>query len=646
MPQTFYIEPDEEIISIIGRLRKSSAEENIFVFPKHALVLQSIVSLRLFQREAEKLRKKIVIVSQDETGRMLAERAGVMTESYSEDFSRKGSHLELVSDQTIAPALKPSLETVPLNMLRSDAIGSSSFYSAEEKAVSLPEQNTLQTPARPQETQRVLRVRNTTPEKLTSLNSQRTTEIPTAIKRTSVPLQSAQAFSPAPVFQPVTPQVTPSSLQSRPLIDDERNSRLKNFYNGTRATPPPTTAPKEQEKEKNVVIGGRKAHSIFFTLGILSLVLMIGVIAFIFLPKAEVHVTPYIIVQPVDVEMMGRTGDVAGSDEASIPLRILAKDIEVISTVTTTGKSSGVNQKARGSVIIYNTFSTEPQSLVATTRLETADGKLFRLVNGVTVPGMTNTGGQKEAGVIEALVVADQSGEEYNIDPTTFTIPGFKGSPKYSAFSAKSTKAMIGGGDTAVSDVTVVAKVDLDTAEREVKEQAKEMFLNEMRVNLGADEKILDSQIDIVSKASPVVPDIGTALHEFEYKNTFTVRAFVFSEKAVREKIESVVPKEKHGIALKLVSFSTTYSESVANFSEETVRLRAHALVTMESDIDPDALRQALLGQSKDAIQDVLNTFPAIKTINVIFRPEWFIRSIPSAEERIIIFIEPGEAME
>jgi len=89
MPQTFYIESDEEIISVIGRLRKSSAEENIFVFPKRALVLQSIINLRLFQREAEKLGKKITVISQDEVGRMLAEKAGIETGNYSEDVSQK-----------------------------------------------------------------------------------------------------------------------------------------------------------------------------------------------------------------------------------------------------------------------------------------------------------------------------------------------------------------------------------------------------------------------------------------------------------------------------------------------------------------------------------------------------------------------------
>jgi hypothetical protein len=94
MPQTFYIENDEEIISVIGRLRRSSSEENYFVFPKCALVLQSIINLRLFQREAEKLGKRIVIVTQDEAGMLLAEKAGLQAERYTDDFSHAAELME------------------------------------------------------------------------------------------------------------------------------------------------------------------------------------------------------------------------------------------------------------------------------------------------------------------------------------------------------------------------------------------------------------------------------------------------------------------------------------------------------------------------------------------------------------------------
>lgn len=637
MPQTFYIEADEEIISVIGRLRKSSTEENIFVFPKRALVLQSIVNLRLFQREAQKLGKKIVIVSQDEVGRMLAEKAGVETENYSEDFSRKETHLELMPEKDV-PQAAAHPQPVSQGMLRSDAIGSADFHTSAGSAASAPSQES-ESPS-PQGEMASLRVRNATPEKLTSLNSQRFAEAPVSASA-GVPLPAAQIFA--------APQTPPASLrtavpQSNTVSHPERGERLKNFYSGTRSMPV-VAAPKKELRQQAVSITGKKAHTIFFALGGISLLSLIGVALFLFLPKAEVHVTPYRIIQASDIELTGRAA-ASGSDEKTIAVRIVEKDKEVALTVPTTGTSGGVNQKAHGTVIIYNNYSTDPQPLVATTRLEAADGKLFRLTAGVTVPGMTNKDGTKDPGVIEAEVIADQAGEEYDIDATTFRIPGFKGGPKYDAFSAKSTKAMTGGGSSGTSDVAVVAKVDLDTAEREAKAKAKEEFLNEVRSELSPDEKILDEQMDIAALVPATVPEIGMVASAFEYKNTFKLRVFVFSEKIVREKIESMSEKNLQGIRFKPISSSITYSESVANFSEGMLRLRAQALVTMESDIDRDALKRDLLGQNEDDIKQVLDRFPEVKKIAVTFRPQWFVKSIPDDEDRVIILIEPGETGE
>ncbi len=69
-------------------------------------------------------------------------------------------------------------------------------------------------------------------------------------------------------------------------------------------------------------------------------------------------------------------------------------------------------KKAEGSVTIYNEFSNAPQPLVATTRLETSDGKIFRIVKGVTVPGTTLVDGEIKPGAIEVQVVADQPGSD------------------------------------------------------------------------------------------------------------------------------------------------------------------------------------------------------------------------------------------
>lgn len=628
MPQTFYIESDEEIISVIGRLRKSSAEENIFVFPKRALVLQSIINLRLFQREAEKLGKRIVIVSQDEVGKMLALKAGIETENYSEDFSKKAPHLELIAEG--------ESPVVPQEVRRPETIGSSNFYASgatqqtlHQSKQPLPATGSLVMP---------LRVRNATPHKLTSLNSRRLEGITPQAIRTSLkaPKPAVTAQEPAASAQLFSPG---SDRPSR----GGHNKRLKNFYDSVGKPAAETTT--HDRNQETVPISGKKAHRIFILLGGISLLSLIGVALFFFLPKAEIQVTPYAITQAVDVGMDGRS-DISVSGDGTLPVRILEKEEEVALTFATTGKSEGTNQKARGTVVIYNSYSADAQSLVATTRLETADGKLFRLIGSVVVPGMTDSSGKKEPGAIEANVVADQAGPEYNIDATTFTIPGFKGGPKYATFSARSTKTMTGGGSGGTADVAVVAKVDLETAEREAKEKAKEKFLSEIRGDLLSDEKVLDEQAEITPVVPVPVPQVGTAANSFDYNATFKVRAFVFSEKTVKEKVEAMSEKNLEGIKFKPLSSIITYDDSVPNFSEGTLRLKARALITMESDIDRDKLREALLGKNEDDIKQALPSFPEVKKINVIFHPELFVKSIPSSSKRVLILFEPGEKIE
>ena len=137
MAQIFYIESDEEIIGAIGRLRHSEDAENYFVFPKRALILQSIINLRLFQKEAQKMNKTIILVTQDEVGRMLAEKAGIKTEAYSDEFAQKANHLELRAEDTQHAAIEERAEellqqeTTP--HLKAEAIGSSSFFSQPPK---------------------------------------------------------------------------------------------------------------------------------------------------------------------------------------------------------------------------------------------------------------------------------------------------------------------------------------------------------------------------------------------------------------------------------------------------------------------------------------------------------------------------------
>jgi hypothetical protein len=104
-------------------------------------------------------------------------------------------------------------------------------------------------------------------------------------------------------------------------------------------------------------------------------------------------------------------------------------------------------EKATGSITIYNAYNTGGQPLVAQTRFESKDGRVYRLNKAVTVPGYTTIDNKKVPGSVTTTVTADGYGETYNIGESTFSIPGFKGSAQFDSMYATSTAPISGGLD-------------------------------------------------------------------------------------------------------------------------------------------------------------------------------------------------------
>jgi len=72
-----YIEIDEELTSLIDRIKKARESEIVIVIPKRAVILQSVVNLKLLKNQAEKLAKSLSLVTTDKTGRNLASQVGL-----------------------------------------------------------------------------------------------------------------------------------------------------------------------------------------------------------------------------------------------------------------------------------------------------------------------------------------------------------------------------------------------------------------------------------------------------------------------------------------------------------------------------------------------------------------------------------------
>lgn len=97
--------------------------------------------------------------------------------------------------------------------------------------------------------------------------------------------------------------------------------------------------------------------------------------------------------------------------------------------------------RAFGVMTIYNKQSA-PQRLIKNTRFESPEGVVFRITQGsVTVPAMKDGA----PGMLSVTIFADETGAKYNIQPTTFKIPGIKGTVAYDLVYGQSAQAMVGG---------------------------------------------------------------------------------------------------------------------------------------------------------------------------------------------------------
>ena len=436
MRQVFYIEADEEMISVIGRLRKSSASENIIVAPQRSLILQSIVNLRLLSHDARKNGKEIVVITQDAQSRSLCEKAGIRTQEALDEDMVSSHQVQYSSAPASSPAIPPlytdktlqqhdntsqdqSSRTNGMHFPHAETLGTQDFFG-ETTLASSPyaiesQKIPLQTPSQkydmdsfesapsPYGDVKQVSVRDKNPKKLTTLNSQRfedeqlhkqqKSHTPPSLRGTeSVRPIFTPPPAPRPVSMPPAPHPhaslpTPSYLNAPPLrsapqphqAHQSHQEPASDLFERHAKADASLHAPIQQnmtDSNLTVVSDGGKMRVFVIFFGVISILSVVFVGAYLLLPEATVHVKQKAVTQKADFEFSGAVSASAPSaDNKIIPVKIIEKDQELSHSFPATGKASLADQKSRGSVIISNEYSTDKQLLVASTRLISQDGK-------------------------------------------------------------------------------------------------------------------------------------------------------------------------------------------------------------------------------------------------------------------------------
>lgn len=641
MREIHYIDIDEEIITAVSRLRQSSQRENVFVFPKRALILQSIVNLRLIEREATKLGKTIIVMTQDEAGKKLAEKAGLVIENYrdraqlDEAAADPAQEMPLTAFATPTPAQAPKPEA-------EQSLGSTDFYVPGgdiRPAVVAPAP--ARPPIAPVAPARPLHIRNANPIRLPSLNSLRGDVVPLA--------------KPAPASLPRPVPVPPASVPIPPLNPGrlgrfmQKQDRLPGEHSPSGpAKASPVRQPHPSQSATNSKFSSGFRHGANVGLAALSLGL-IALIAFgawyVLFPQAVVTALPQSAEQVIRLEANGVTDPAQRAGE-SFPVRVWGIEKSMTVSEAATGTGAGAETaKARGTIRIYNDFSQSSQPLVATTRFEAPDGKIFRLVQSVVVPGVNEKDGKRERGMIEATVVADLAGPEFNIGATRFTIPGFKGSQKYEKFTAESTQSFAGGSVSGTTDQKVVSLDDKARAAAKASEEIKAYVLNEVKATLAPGEVAIAESLQINRSSETTTPPLGAGATNFSYEGRYSAQMFIISETAVRERIQ----KERAtsgGVTLAPKEYDIRYTALLPKYESGRIDMTIESTVRFQAELDAEKLEGALLGLDEAGIREFLKIHPEIERLQVEFDPQLFISTLPRDADRVEVKIVSGAVAE
>ncbi len=589
--KNIYLEPNEEIVSVIDRLIQTEDEEIGLVVPSGAQIWQSSINLKLLKREADNLNKSVTFIVSDDLSAEMAERIGFAVKKerelpveliqQEEDTQEEDTQEEdTQEEETITEGLtqsKDNMIDLLVDELESEKKYKKSFISFKT------EPKTREEPSH----KRMADIVIPTDQKISQ-------DKPTFFNR---------QFIKSPLMK----------KESKPDIVLEE----KIF----------------SDREKPTGIKWSKVFTIFVVIALI----MTCSVGYLVLPTAEVNITPKTEITTFDLLVVG-SSDISEID--AILNKIPIQEVEVTKTKSrefaTTGEEE-INTRASGEITIYNEYSSDDQTLLDRTRFESSNGMTFRILQSITVPGAKIEEGKIIPSSLKIEVVADQPGDEYNIGPDDFIIPGFKGSPKFAGFYGKSSKSMSNGY---VGMAKVVLAEDLEKAENTLVEELKEEVKRALEEQIPTELKVVEDGLkeEIVDVSSDT--ERGERADKFTLEVTTTMKALLFKEEDLKNLVDlnliSMISSDKVPVNdTQKISWQTP----VIDWSKKEASFNLNIEEKIAWGIDVQSIKENLAGQNEVEVRSYLADQSGIERARVSFWPFW-VKKIPSQEKKIKVNIE------
>ena len=382
----------------------------------------------------------------------------------------------------------------------------------------------------------------------------------------------------------------------------------------------------ELEMEKT-----KKSRFLFKLVISFLILILLGALGAVILNRIStvaVNVSPYKETLAIDSRIRAR----ANATADGLLFEIAQLNAEESGLVTATGISSG-GQYASGKITVYNNYGSAPQRLIANTRFQTSDGKVYRIKGAISVPGM---------GMTEATVYADQAGEEYNIKPTDFTLPGLKGGPRFEKVFAKSKSAMSGGSSV---NARVVKKEDIDSVRTAVNEKLKNRLTETLSKQKPEGYVLFAGAVKIEYMENPDNPKVGdSSSRSMAFKTNGSATGYLFKKDALPKALADdssgdlkKAPKNEPVAVDNVESLDFSLISADAKNKEITVRLKGNADFVWV--VDTAKLLEELMDFKGKDYNYFFQNYPSVLGAIIVQSPKWW-KNLPKDKSRIKINIE------
>lgn len=420
------------------------------------------------------------------------------------------------------------------------------------------------------------------------------------------------------------------------------------FSNIFKKNKQPQTASKNASTQNSMFqtfIGGlvKRKKITFIATAITAVVILVVLFATNVLPSATIRLTPHTREESVSYNFIASANISTNNfQENSIPSQVIESVEEKTYKTPTTGTQE-LEEYAEGEITIYNEYGSETQTLVQGTRFAASNGKVFRIIDQVTVPGASLSGGKIVPSSITVKVRAYEAGESYNIGPSSFSIPGFRTTDKYYKFYGESKNNMTGG---VAGTRQVVTQKDIDT----IRQRAREEMFNRVQAELRkkipdgfiAVEETLRNDFDIQKEnklygTGKTTPKVGDIADELVMQVVARARIVLIRETDARALFEEyIATQDVYDSEQETPGDTQTIEYAVRenDYNQGITRLTMNVTQSFRRIIDTDALFAEIAGKKDIEVRRILSNKDEFQRVYLRFWPFW-VNKIPSDRQDV-----------